>query len=344
VSMMIGSVSVTHNFTRTLDRRVRVRVLLTQKIARFNSHPPSIDTKSSMMKLLLISLFPIASSGFSLSDKPVSFLLKEYASKIASLKDQASKAVGDISVEPYLNDVFFLRYALSGDGAESQLKDTLEWRLGAGKNICHAANKAIAEATSDGSWKNGPVLAGAPNSNLISKYLTPATCLTTTTSQGDLIYCIRAGKIDDVALMASLQNVNQLVEFFVYCKEVNAVVANQRSLASDKLVCLITANDLSGVKLIGGDATFRTALSSASKISSKLYPTLNGPTLLLNLPALLGALAKLFTPLFPPEVRKRLKFEQGPLADVSDLMDVSYGGNGRAAFLDEIDKLVYDAN
>jgi CRAL/TRIO domain len=144
--------------------------------------------------------------------------------------------------------------------------------------------------------------------------------------------------------MASLQNVNQLVDFFVYSKEVNALVANQRSLASDKLVCLVTANDLSGVKLIGGDATFRTALSSASKISSKLYPTLNGPTLLLNLPALLGALAKLFTPLFPPEVRKRLKFEQGPLAKVNDLMDVSYGGNGRAAFLDEIDKIVYKAN
>jgi hypothetical protein len=58
----------------------------------------------------------------------------------------------------------------------------------------------------------------------------------------------------------------------------------------------------------------------------------------------LGALAKLFTPLFPPEVRKRLKFEQGPLAKVNDLMDVSYGGNGRAAFLDEIDKIVYKAN
>jgi hypothetical protein len=141
--------------------------------------------------------------------------------------------------------------------------------------------------------------------------------------------------------MAALENIDQLVDFFVYCKEVNAIVANQRSLVSDKLVCLVTANDLSGVKLIGGDASFRTALSSASKVAAKLYPSLNGPTLLLNLPALLGALAKLFTPLFPPEVRKRLKFEQGPLAKVNDLMDVSYGGSQRAEFLSAIDNMVY---
>ena len=293
------------------------------------------------MILLLTFLLPIISSAFSLSDKPVSTLLTDYANQISALKVQTSKLVGDISVEPYANDVFYLRYALSGDEGESQLKETLDWRLGAGQHICQAATKAIAEATSDGTWKNGPVLAGAPHSKLIGKYLTPSTCLTTTTSQGDLIYCIRAGMINDVELMASLDDIEQLVDFFVYCKEVNALVANQRSLDSNKLVCLVTANDLSGVKLIGGDANFRNALSKASKIASKLYPSLNGPTLLLNLPAILGALAKLFTPLFPPEVRKRLKFEQGPLAKVKDLMEVSYGGSGRVEFLAAIDQMVY---
>jgi hypothetical protein len=293
------------------------------------------------MKLVVFALLPVVSLAFSLSKKPVSSLLSEYASKIASLKEQTSTLVGDISVEPYSNDVFYLRYALSGDEADSQLKEALDWRLGVGKYICKAATEAVLEATSDGAWKNGPVLARAPNSKLINKYLTSSTCLTTTTSQGDLIYCIRAGKINDVELMAALENIDQLVDFFVYCKEVNAIVANQRSLVSDKLVCLVTANDLSGVKLIGGDASFRTALSSASKVAAKLYPSLNGPTLLLNLPALLGALAKLFTPLFPPEVRKRLKFEQGPLAKVNDLMDVSYGGSQRAEFLSAIDNMVY---
>lgn len=59
-----------------------------------------------------------------------------------------------------------------------------------------------------------------------------------------------------------------------------------------------------------GDASFRKALAEASKKSNQLYPFLAGPTLLLNLPRLLGALVKVFKPLFPATVQKKLKFEQ----------------------------------
>merc|ERR1711971_926109 len=120
------------------------------------------------------------------------------------------------------------------------------------------------------------------------------------------------------------------------------LVANMRSEQTDKLVTVLTANDLSGVKLVGGSADFRKALSAASTKANDLYPNLSGPTFLLNLPRLLSALVKIFTPLFPDEVRKRLKFEQGPLKDVQDLTEISPSGDAsaRALFLKQIDALM----
>jgi hypothetical protein len=137
-------------------------------------------------------------------------------------------------------------------------------------------------------------------------------------------------------------SLEQMTEFFLYCKEVNALVANIRSMETDKLVSVLTANDLSGVKLVGGDAAFRKALSAASNKANQLYPNLSGPTFLLNLPTLLSALVKVFTPLFPEEVRKRLKFEQGPLKDVKELVEISPSGSSesRALFLNQIDNLL----
>ena len=153
------------------------------------------------------------------------------------------------------------------------------------------------------------------------------------------MYCISAGKIDDRALMSEVTS-DQMTEFFLYCKEVNAIVADIRSVSSDKLVYVITANDLNGVSLLG-DSSFRKALSASSTKANDLYPALSGPTLLLNLPPLLGALAKLFTPLFPPEVKQRLKFEQGPLRNVNDLTDILSGAT-RDVFLNELEALVYN--
>jgi len=182
----------------------------------------------------------------------------------------------------------------------------------------------------------------APHATIVNQFIQTPQCLTVTTRTGDLCYCIRAGQIDDVRLMSKL-TVEQLAEFFLYCKEVNALVANQRSLDSDRIVKLVTANDLTGVKLIGGDASFRKALSAASTKANDLYPGLSGPTLLLNLPKLLSAIVKLFTPLFPPEVRAKLKFASGPLKKVGDLTEIAPGGKGREKFLDSLDELIYSS-
>jgi hypothetical protein len=231
--------------------------------------------------------------------EPVSALVQKHVSDIARLKEATQAIVGSIDSAPYNNDVFYLRYCLAEKGVDN-LKETLAWRQGPGKAVCEAATNAFESATSGDKWDNEPVRNCAPFASSINKFITPSTCLTTSSSNGDLVYCIRAGKIDDRSLMGSLASVDNLVDFFLYCKEINALVANARSLKMDKLLYVLTVNDLAGVQLIGGDSSFRDALSAASKQANPMYPELSGPTLLLNLPRLVSALVKLFTPLFPP--------------------------------------------
>lgn len=266
-------------------------------------------------------------------------LIESYVPDIASLKTTAKTIVSD----PPTNDVFYLRYCLAhSDTSErvAALTTNLNWRnTGSGKLICDAATKALKEATAT-SYENDPIRQAAPHASTINSFITPQQIITTTSPRGDLVYCIRAGKIDDVELMSKISE-DEMVEFFLYCREIISQVANERSMKSDKLVRLIVANDLSGVKLIGGDATFRNALSASSKKANELYPELSGPTLLLNLPPLFGALVKLFTPLFPPAVRKKLKFEKGVLEKGTELEDYLIGGTGRSNFEKDLENLVY---
>ena len=138
-----------------------------------------------------------------------------------------------------------------------------------------------------------------------------------------------------------MHNFENMVDFLAYGKEVVSLVANDRSLKTDKVVYLITVNDLKGLDIIGGDDTFRKALSASSKQATKLYPGLKGPTLIFNLPRLLSQLVKIFTPLFPKEVAARLKFERGPLEKVEELVDVNYGGKFREEFMDDVNRLCY---
>jgi hypothetical protein len=298
--------------------------------------------------LALFSLFVPTVVALQPARPPVSQLLTQHAATIADLKSFTTEKVGSIAEEPYSNDVFYLHFCLQeadgGDAAKDALDTCLAWRLGAGQSICESTTQAIAEAAqAGGGWKNQPVLAAAPYSKLISQYLTPTNVVTTVNTAGDLVYCIRAGKVDDNALMSTV-TVDQLKEFFLYVKEVNARVSFQRSIDTDRLCTVVTANDLSGVKLIGGSADFRTALSESSKVAATIYPkTINGPTLLVNLPGLLNALVKLFTPLFPESVKARLKFAKlDVLAQTDSLMEVSTTADTprRKEFLEALDKAI----
>lgn len=273
-------------------------------------------------------------------------LLATHKSEIASLKDAASKISNDDAVAPS-DDVFYLRYVVSDAYADADeriaaLESNMRWRAGEGKDIVTSARGAVLSATEGGGkWDNGPVQEAAPHSGVINEYLTSVQCITTSVpSTGDLVYCVRAGKIDDNALMSAV-SVDDMVEFFLFAKEVNSAVADMRSLETDKLVMLVTINDLQGVKLVGGSTDLRKSLSAASKKATELYPSLNGRTLMLNLPALLGALVKVFTPLFPEAVRKRLRFESGPLKGVADMKEIALEGPGRDEFVEQVERLAY---
>ena len=300
------------------------------------------STKSVLFALFVCSIGQQAqlTKAFGVTE-PVSSLLNKYAADITSLKEEAKSIVGADAFDqvPYNNDVFYLRYCLEDKSVE-EMKKVLAWRQGEGKTMCDAATSAYQAATADGSWDNGPIRDSAPSASIVNEFITENSVFTTSSSKGDILYCIRAGKIDDIALMSKI-SVEEMVTFFLYSKEIIALAANDRSLKSDKMAYVLTVNDLSGLKLIGGDASFRSALGDSSKQANELYPALGGPTLLLNLPKLVSALVKLFTPLFPEKVRQRIKFEQGPLKNVEDLVNVSPGGKDRDVFLSDIDKIVY---
>jgi len=239
------------------------------------------------------------------------------------------------------DDVWALRFVLEGpddvDGAEVAMRSVLEWRAGAGRPIVRAAAAAITAATAGGGWDNDEVVSRAPHADKLRPYVGASQIQTIPSADGSyLIYTIRASAIDDKALMQQVTS-DELCDFFIYTKEVNAAVANARTRQTGRLVCVVTANDLTGINLFGA-ADFRTALSAASKATASLYPSTAGPTILLNLPPLLGALVKLFTPLFPKAVLERLRFETGPLKGVDDLSLLlrSASGPEREQFLADI--------
>jgi len=303
---------------------------------------------SLLLSIILgISFHTSTVVGFSTtpSSQSLTSLISTHQSEIATLKDIASSISSDEAVAPK-DDIFYLRYVLNDyddeDDRIAALKSNIEWRAGDGNNIVTSARSAIRSAMEGDKFDNTPIQSAAPNGKLIFQYLSPLNAMTTSLpSTNELVYCIRAGKIDDNALMDAV-TVDQMVDFFLYSKEVNAAISDMRSIETDSLLKLITCNDLKGVKLVGGSKDFRKALSEASKTANTLYPSLNGRTLMLNLPSLLGALVKLFTPLFPAAVNERLKFAKGPLANVEDLTEIAIGGKGRDVFVKEVDSLAYD--
>ena len=76
-------------------------------------------------------------------------------------------------------------------------------------------------------------------------------------------------------------SVEQVCDFFMYAKEVHNIVANQRSAATGRMCSVIFANDISGVRK-APDKRFSKALTSSSDQYESLYPSLAGPTMILN--------------------------------------------------------------
>ena len=190
--------------------------------------------KVSLSTVVVLALAPVAvvaNMEFGTTNVPVSSMLDKHALCISDLKARAAKIVPNIRDEPYCNDVFYLRFCLSNDYQSDQQRldafhEILTWRQ-ENKKLCDAARAAASEATKDGQWDYDPIHRDIPNS-IISKHLTPSKVLTTFTPNGDVVFCMQHGEIDDRGLMKSLSSQKDVVDFMIYAKEVNAIVANQR--------------------------------------------------------------------------------------------------------------------
>ena len=265
-----------------------------------------------------------------------SWLVATHALQVSSLLAENNKIVSTLNKD--VPEIMRLRFAMAfpeeGE-AKAALEEAMAWRSGEGASIVQGAKSAVEAAMAGGGWDNAPISAAAPHAAMANQYITPSQILTLSTDDGDLVFCIRAAALDDAGLMSAL-TVEQLTEFFLYTKEIHSLVADARSAASGRLCRVVLANDLGGLNL-AGDASFRSALSASSKAATRLYPSLAGPTLLLNLPFLLQALVSLFKPLFPPAVLERLKFERSnQLGSVSDLASLNADAGARKAFLAEL--------
>eukprot|EP00931_Biecheleriopsis_adriatica_P120085 TRINITY_DN95233_c0_g1_i1.p1 TRINITY_DN95233_c0_g1~~TRINITY_DN95233_c0_g1_i1.p1 ORF type:complete len:376 (+),score=87.03 TRINITY_DN95233_c0_g1_i1:74-1201(+) len=270
-------------------------------------------------------------------DMSVEFLNKKYAGEVEEIR----KLCKDLP-ENY-DDMTLLRYAMQHTGnpgaAVENIKEVVQWRSGEGSKIVTAAKEAIAKATAGGGWDNTPVLAAAPHSSKISKFITPAQMVVVSTKAGDLVTCIRASTIDSEKLMSEVTE-EEMVEFFLYAREVNATIADMRSRATGHLCRLIAANDLTGVSKFP-DQKFQNALTGSSKRAVTLYPGLAGPTILLNLPWLARMLVSVLTPLFPGAVREKLKFARTPMDYMTNLQDITKEPT-RSTFVDDLQAVMND--
>merc|ERR1719267_139770 len=145
--------------------------------------------------------------------------------------------------------------------------------------------------------------------------------------------------IEDKKMMSKV-TIDQLVDFLLYVKEVHSLTVNARSERTGRLCNVIFANDITGTRK-APDPQFSKALTASSKSYEKLYPSLAGPTMILNLPFILQAFVGLFKPLFPKSVQARLKFERAPfLSDLGELTPLTTDSAKRKSFLTEVDRLL----
>lgn len=167
-----------------------------------------------------IAFIPAVRSSPLLSTSSLSSLIAEHSATISTLRKAAAKYPDAPS-----DAVFYLRYCLGEeevDDVVATLRSNLEWRAGEGRWICTLAKAAVRAATSTRApWDNTPVEAMAPHAHVVNKFITSSQCLTTATRRGDLLYIVRAGKIDDTALMAEM-TLEEMTDYFLYCREVNS--------------------------------------------------------------------------------------------------------------------------
>lgn len=241
-----------------------------------------------------------------------------------------------------MSEIALLRFAIAfpdEKDAETALLNAIKWRQTTGKHIVDSARDAVTKATASGGWDNEVVRDAAPHANIINQFITPKAVITTSTEDGDLVYVIRASQIDDKEMM-DVCSVEQVCDFFMYAKEVHNIVANQRSEDTGRMCSVIFANDISGVRK-APDKRFSQALTSSSDQYEDLYPSLAGPTMILNLPLILQAFVGLLKPLFPKSVQERLVFKRAKiLASLKELTPLATDATVKTNFVREVTSLL----
>jgi hypothetical protein len=279
-----------------------------------------------------------------LSSTPVPVKEKTRGGKLAGLLVNHRSTVDALEIEApgACSEMERLRLALQFDTLEKAsqaMQERLAWRNGPGKAICEAAAAAVEAATADGTWNNEPVYGSAPHADRINRFITPRSVMTLSTVEGDLVYVIRASLINDKELMDQV-SVEEVGDYFLYAKEVHNLVADRRSVETGRLCQVIFANDISGVRK-APDGRFSKALTSSSDQYEVLYPSLAGPTMILNLPFILQAFVGLLKPLFPKSVQERLVFTKAPvLAKLKELTPLANDPVVKAGFVAEIKGLL----
>ena len=199
----------------------------------------------------------------------------------------------------------------------------------------------MAKSTEGGGWDNAPVRDMAPHAGVINPFITPENIVTLSTDAGDLVYVVRASQIEDKAMMEKV-SVDNLVEFLLYVKEVHSLVVNARSERTGRLCNVIFANDITNTRK-APDPQFSKALAASSKSYQDLYPSLAGPTMILNLPFILQAFVGFFKPLFPKAVQAKLRFEKAPfLSKLNDLTPLTTDASMKTGFLNEVANILDD--
>ncbi len=235
--------------------------------------------------------------------------------------------------------LFALAHPDDERAAKKALRDATRWRQTRGKRIVDLAREAVEKATANDGWDNNPVRNAAPHANLINPFITFKAILTMSTKDGNLMYVIRASQINDREMMDRVI-VKQACDFFLYVKEVHNIIANRRSASTGRMCLVIFANNVSGVRR-APDSQFSKALTSSSDQYESLYPSLAGPTMILNLPLILQAFVGLLKPLFPKSMQERLLFKRAPvLASLEELTPLGTDPIVRRNFVREIKSLL----
>jgi hypothetical protein len=286
-----------------------------------------------------------------ISTESVTSLLEKHAAEIETLKQETLIIMGEeqMVLEPYNQDVFYLRFCLREKGADQLdlLRKNLAWRLNEGKVICQAAREAVELASTDCQSEQGHslsydiVLSKCPLYDRIAPFIPNDATFLTKTSKGDLLHVIRGSRMNAKDMMKVL-SVEEASDFLIYLKEVNMLWLHRESVQQDRLAALILVNDVGGVtKMSDTPPSFRQALSQSSHLATTLYPRMAGPTVLLNLPAVLNALVKIMMPILPSKLRQRMRFARGVMDSTTTCQDIQQAGPRRDIFLRDIDRIVY---